>query len=79
MRGMPQENEKDKNKMGVFAPRRSSDVDRRIEEAEAMLRNTEAFLSGLRESDEKTRKYIEEISESLERDVQRLRSRKEEN
>jgi hypothetical protein len=73
---MSHENEKDKNRMGQFVPGRRSDIDSCIDETVLLLRNTRAFLDGLRDSDEKTREYVKEISESLERDVQRLLSKK---
>ena len=75
--GMAHFHDKDEQK-GVFAPGRSSDVDESIEETKAMLKNTQAFLSGLLDSDAKSREYIKGISENLERDVQRLQARKEE-
>ena len=74
---MPQENENHRDKTKRFAPGRNPDAARTIEETEGLLRNTRAFLDGLRESDEKTRAYIREISESLERDIQRLRNKTE--
>ena len=74
---MSQENEKHRNKMGLIAPARSTDVDERIGETEELLRNTQSFLDGLRESDERTRSYVRDISESLERDLQRLQTQKE--
>ena len=75
---MSHENEKDKNRIGLLTSGRSSDVDRSIQETTEMLENTRAFLEGLRGSDEKTKEYVKELSETLERDVQRLRARKEE-
>jgi len=71
------ENENHKDKMGVFAPGRSTDVDRCVEETETLLRNTRSFLDGLREADEQTRQYVKELTETLERDMQRLRIKKE--
>ena len=77
---MSHENEKDKSRRGQFAPGPSSDIDscidETIDETIVLLRNTRGFLEGLRDSDEKTRKYVKDISESLERDVQRLLSKK---
>jgi hypothetical protein len=73
---MSRENKKDKNRMGQFVPGRSSEIDQCIDETTLLLRNTRAFLDGLRDSDEKTREYVKDISESLERDVQRLLSKK---
>ena len=72
---MSEENERYRHKMGLFAPGRSSEADERIDETEGLLRNTMAFLDGLRESDDRAKAYVAEISESLERDLQRLRKR----
>ena len=74
---MSSEKEQHKEKMGGLIPGRSSDMDRSIEETEALLRNTRSFLDGLRDSDEKTKEYVKELSETLERDVKRLRTKKE--
>lgn len=74
--GMAHFHDKDKRK-GILAPGRSSDVDRCMEETETMLHNTRAFFDGLADSDPESREYIKAISDTLERDVQRLQARKE--
>ena len=69
---MSEVNQKHKDKMGVFAPGRSPDLDARISETRELIRNTRAFLDGLHESEHQTKAYLKELSESLERDLQRL-------
>jgi hypothetical protein len=58
--------------MGVFIPDRDKWVDRLIEETEFQITNTRAFLERIHDSEEKTRKYIEELTNHLENDLRRL-------
>jgi hypothetical protein len=72
---MSEVNQKHKDKMGVFAPGRSPDLDARITETRELIRNTRAFLEGLHESEQQTKAYLKELAESLERDLERLRKK----
>jgi hypothetical protein len=69
---MSEGNQNHRDKMGLFAPGRSPDLDERIQQTKELIRNTRAFLDGLQESEQQTRAYLKELSESLERDLERL-------
>ena len=64
--------------MGVFSPDGSPKIDRLIEETERAITNTRSFLEKLHENEEKTREYVQTLTNSLENDLRRLaRDRRE--
>ena len=76
---MSTENQTDNDRMGLFAPDGSPKIDRLIEDTERAIANTRSFLEKLHENEEKTRKYVETLTNSLENDLRRLvRDRREE-
>ena len=70
---MSTDNSNDRNKMGLFVPERSEDIDRRIAETRAMLENSRRFLGNLSGSERRTRDYLHELVNSLESQIDRLR------
>ncbi len=75
---MSTENNSDKERMGVFTPDGSPKIERLIEETERAISNTRSFLDKLHESEEKTRQYVQTLTNSLENDLRRLeRDRRE--
>lgn len=58
-------------------PVRDPAADRLIHETDEMIRNTRRFLDGLRESNEQAQAYVRQIKDSLERDVDRLRRKRD--
>ena len=54
------------------------EIERLIEETRQMLENTRAFLEHIRESEEASSRYVQELKAKLENDLRRLeRSRRE--
>lgn len=75
---MSNENQNDQDKMGVFTPNGSPQIERLIEETERAITNTRSFLEKLHDSEDKTRQYVETLTASLENDLRRLeRDRRE--
>ena len=69
---MSEENEKDRDQMRRFTPGRGRELENHLESTEAMLAHTRAFLNHLAESEEESRRYVEQLKESLENDHRRL-------
>lgn len=69
---MATENQSDKDRMGIFAPQRSPQIEHLIEETELAINHTRSFLDKLHNSEEKTRRYVETLKASLENDLRRL-------
>ena len=77
---MATENHQNKDRMRMFAPNRSEDIERLIEETERQISNTKKFLECLHHGEEKTRRYIEEVKTTFEKDLRRFeRNREKEN
>ena len=75
---MSAENKTVGDRMGVFTPERSPQIEQLIEETELAITNTRSFLDKLYDGEEKTRHYIENLKSSLENDLRRLeRDRRE--
>ena len=74
---MSDENESNRDLMGLFAPRRGPDLDQRIRETEERLTNTRTFLERVAASEAATRERIAEVLRGLELDLERLRRRAE--
>ena len=70
---MSTDNSNDRNKMGLFVPDRSEDIDRRIAETRERLEYSRRFLEGLSGSERRTRDYLHELVNSLESQIDRLR------
>ena len=75
---MPIENKKDKERMGVVSTEGSPEVERQIAETEELLRNTRALLDHLADGEGETRRHINELKESLEKDLRRLETERRE-
>jgi len=74
---MSTENHHNKDRMRRFAPDRSEDIDRLIEETERQIANTKTFLECLHHGEEKTRRYIEEVKTTFENDLRRFERNRE--
>jgi len=74
---MSSQNKKDQQRMGVLVPDGSPDTERQIEETQALLRDTRALLDKITHGNDKTRRHIEELKESLEDDLRRLESERD--
>jgi hypothetical protein len=70
---MTSNNEKDRGSSQRFAPGGGPEGDQLVEETERLLANTRAFLDSLEQGEEATRKYVEEVKESFENDLRRLK------
>ena len=73
MPSMTSSNEKDRGRSRRFGPGGGPESDQLVEETERLLANTRAFLDSLEQGEEATRKYVEEVKESLENDLRRLK------
>lgn len=69
---MSTENEKEREKMRLFVQGRSDDIDRRLTETMERLENSRRFLENLIEGEKRTRKYVTDVVESLEIQIDRL-------
>ena len=73
---MTSRNEKDRGRSKLFVPDGSAETDRLIEETQQLLVNTKIFLERLQESEDATRKYVENLRETLENDLRRLKRKR---
>jgi hypothetical protein len=77
---MSTQNHQNRDRMRLFVPDRSKDMDRLIEETERQIANTKTFLDHLHQGEEKTRQYVEEVKATFENDLRRFeRNREKEN
>ena len=73
-KGMSSENKKDPVRIRVSAPGDSPETERQIEETKVLLRDTRALLDQIADGEHQTRLHIEELKESLEEDLRRLKA-----
>ena len=73
-KGMSSENKKDPEWIRVSAPGDSPETERQIEETKVLLRDTRALLDQIADGEHQTRLHIEELKESLEEDLRRLKA-----
>ena len=71
-RRMASENNRDRENMGLFVPRRSEEIDRLLAETRERLENSRRFLESMSGSEARTRDYLHELVTSLEKKIDRL-------
>ena len=71
---MLSENKKDQEEMGVSIQSGNPETERQIEETKVLLRDTRALLDQIADGEDKTRRHIEELKDSLEEDLRRLKA-----
>ena len=76
---MSTENHQNQDRMRLFTPDRSEGLDRLIEETEQQIANTRLFLERLNHSEERTRRYVDELKASFENDLRRFQRDRREN